>query len=67
MSLKVPHCSECSYLKDRGYAEYCRRLCQHPDYANPIYPVDSWMRKLISSTFAATSPHWCPLRGGARQ
>ena len=62
MSKKVPHCSECSYLRDKGFGECCRRICKHPDYSNPLY--GDWRRKVILSTYAATSPRCCPLRGG---
>lgn len=68
MSRKVPHCSECPYLRDKGFAVYCRRLCSHPDYRNPIYEDSrNFMMRTIPAVNSATSPRWCPLRGGARQ
>lgn len=63
MSRKVPHCSDCQYLRDKGYGEYCRRNCSHPKYCNPIYKdLRNGFAKSIPSTFVATSPRWCPLR-----
>lgn len=67
MSRKVPRCATCPYLQDRGFGQYGRRLCMHPVYDNPCYRNGlNWGRKLIPSTNAATSPRWCPLRGGDR-
>lgn len=68
MSRKVPHCSECVYLLDKSFGEYCRRRCSHPEYQNPIYKNSrTGFVKSIPSPCAVTSPRWCPLRGGARQ
>ena len=64
MSRKVPHCTDCPFLRDRGFAEYCRRTCSHPAYFNPIYVGErTFMIRFIPAVSSATSPRWCPLRG----
>lgn len=54
MANKVPHCSECEYLKCIDYA-YKNYYCDHEERENDMGYV---------GVDPKTSPVWCPKRGG---
>ncbi len=51
---RVPHCSECEFLKMYDYIYKCY-YCDHKDRTNDI-------GKLGVDTPPKTSPKWCPKR-----
>ena len=51
---KVPHCSECEYMRMYDYT-YKNHYCDHEDR------IDD-MGKLSMDNLMDASPEWCPLR-----